>query len=136
MNRVTLKGLAGAFLLVWLSAVWADEPLPSGANYIPLSPPFTVNYGGEGRLKYLQTEIALRAPTSAVADTIRHHQPLIRNSLILLLSRLSEEDVNTQAGRQRLRQQALDEVNALLAREEGEEIQANDLLFNTFTVQN
>lgn len=103
--------------------------------YIPLAQPMVVNYGGPGRLKYVRAEISIRIGDGSDASVIRHHMPLIRHTLVMLFSRQSEEDVNTQRGREQLRQQALSEVNALLAEEEGRDDIARDLLFNNFVVQ-
>lgn len=106
-----------------------------GQIYIPLSQPLVVNYGGPGRLKYLKAEISIRVKNASDAAIIRHHMPLIRHKMVMLFSRQAEEDVNTQQGREQLRQAALAETNQALAREEGRDGIANDLLFRNFIVQ-
>lgn len=139
--RLRLTGcqwLLALTLILCVSAAQAqrDSDEESGRQlYIPLAQPMVVNYGGPGRLKYVRAEISIRIGNNADASVIRHHMPLIRHTLVMLFSRQSEEDVNTQRGREQLRQLALSEVNALLAKEEGRDDIAQDLLFNNFVVQ-
>lgn len=133
-----LAGIALVILLpLWGAPAIAQEPTEEEESqlYIPLAEPLVVNYGGPGRLKYLRAEISIRIGKGSDASVIRHHMPLIRHSLVMLFSRQGEEEVNTQSGREALRQQALAEVNELLAQEEGREDIAVDLLFNNFVVQ-
>lgn len=129
----TLAATVLAFGLA--SGALAQEEETEGQLYIPLSEPLVVNYGGPGRLKYLRAEISLRVEDSSDAAVIRHHMPLIRHKLVMLFSRQGEETVNTQAGREQLRQTALTETNEALAQEEGRERIATDLLFRNFVVQ-
>ncbi len=123
-----------ASLLMTLPAS-AQEEGDEGQVYIPLSEALVVNYGGPGRLKYLRAEVSLRLERSRDASVIRHHMPLIRHHLVMLFSRQGEEEINTQSGREQLRQTALAETNALLAQEEGREDLVTDLLFRNFVVQ-
>jgi len=140
-SRLRLTGcqwLLALTLMLCVSAAQAQRITDEESErqlYIPLAQPLVVNYGGPGRLKYVRTEISIRIGHSRDASVIRHHMPLIRHNLVMLFSRQSEEDVNTQRGREQLRQTALSEVNALLAEEEGRDDIARDLLFNTFVVQ-
>jgi len=127
-----------ALLALALGSVgaWAqDEAQAPGGVYISLGESLVVNYGGQGRLKYLRADISLRTANSREAAVVRHHLPLIRSNLILLFSRQDEQAVNTQVGREQLRQLALQEINELLIEEEGRPNLVQDLLFNNFLVQ-
>ncbi len=125
-------GLVAALLLA--VALLPSPVAASTAIYIPMAPPFVVNYGGQGRLKYLQAEISVRVDNVNDAAAVRYHMPLFRNAIVLLLSRQDEEMVNTQEGRERLRQLALDEINDLLEQEEGRR-GVTGLYFNNIVVQ-
>lgn len=104
------------------------------AVYVPLQPPFVVNYGGKGRLKYLRAELSVRVVDPQLANAIRHHLPYIRNELVLLFSRQTEEVVNSTQGREDLRKKALEAVQAVvLAEDELEGVE--DLFFTNFVVQ-
>lgn len=125
-----------AFLTLALAfSAMAQEEGAEGQIYVPLSQPLVVNYGGPGRLKYLRAEISVRVEDGSDAAIIRHHMPLIRHKMVMLFSRQGEETVNTQAGREQLRQMALSETNEALAQEEGREGIATDLVFRNFVVQ-
>lgn len=132
-----------AALLSLSSALWAeDEEAAEGGEtavvakpiYIPLKPPFVVNYGGIGKLKYIKAELSVRVKDSTTANTLRHHMPLIRNSMVLLFSSQTDADLDTQEGKELLRQAALNEINTLLEQEEGES-GVVDLFFNNLIVQ-
>lgn len=107
--------------------------------YLPLKPPFVVNYGGQGRLKYLKAELSVRVVDSNAANSIRHHMPFIRNNLVLLFSKQSEEDIDTQEGKELLRQAALEEIRNIVLAEDGERDDGEsgivDLYFNNFVIQ-
>lgn len=111
-----------------------DGGAASKPIYIPLKPPFVVNYGGPGRLKYLKTELSVRVGSAEAAKALRHHMPLIRNSLVLLFSRQIDTDLNTLEGKERLRQNALTEIRTLLDAEEGSN-GVVDLYFNNLIIQ-
>ena len=118
-------------------AVEGEDGEPAVAQraiYIPIKPAFVVNYGGTGRLKYLKAELSVRVASSSDGNTIRHHMPHIRNNIILLFSRQSDENLNNQEGKEILRQEALGEINKILIEEEGES-GVLDLYFNQLVVQ-
>jgi len=104
------------------------------AVYVPLQPPFVVNYGGKGRLKYLRAELSVRVSDSQAANSVRHHLPYIRNQLVLLFSRQNEEKVNSMEGRENLRKEALAAVQKVVL-DEDELEGIEDLFFTNFVVQ-
>ncbi len=106
-----------------------DRPI-----YIPLKPAFVVNYGGQGKLKYLKVEISLRVKDTVAGNAVRHHMPLIRHHLVMLLSKQRDEDIDTQAGKEFLRQTALAGIQELIQEENGEQ-GVMDLFFNNFVIQ-
>ncbi len=111
------------------------EPLPAAkAIYVPIKPAFVVNYGGQGRLRYLKAEISLRVADAAVENAVRHHLPYIRNEIILLFSKQTEEVLDTLEGKELLRQQALEAINLVLETE-AEGNQVTDLYFNQLVIQ-
>ena len=138
--RVAIPIVAVALMCLALAlpAFAQDDEMsigPKGPFYVPLQPPFVLNYGGQGRLKYLRTEISVRVDSIHVANSIRHHLPYIRNNLVLLFSRQSEETVNSLDGRERLRKQALEEIKSILRAEEKTKKGVEDLFFTNFVVQ-
>lgn len=142
-RHILSASILAALLLSLTTTVWAeDEEAVEGEEgavvakpiYIPLKPPFVVNYGGVGKLKYIKAELSVRVKDATAANTLRHHMPLIRNSMVLLFSSQTDADLDTQEGKELLRQAALTEINALLEEEEGES-GVVDLFFNNLIVQ-
>jgi len=104
------------------------------AIYLPLKPAFVVNYGGLGRLKYIKAEVAVRLDSTDAANAVRHHMPYIRNNLVMLFASQTDESLDSQAGKEALRQDALAEVRKILLEEDGQE-GVVDVFFNTLIVQ-
>lgn len=129
------------FMLAWVSVSFAEGEAEAGADgqsagttYTNLDPPFVVNFGGQGRLRYLKANIALRLSSSNAEDQIRRHMPHIRNDLILLLSTQTAESLMSSEGKENLRQEALKQVQEIISSEDGQH-GVQDLLFVNFVVQ-
>lgn len=108
---------------------------PTPSIYLPIKPAFVVNYGGEGRLKYIKTELSVRLSDSDAANSVRHHLPYIRHNLVMLFSAQTDEELSSQEGREMLRQNALTEIKKVVEQEDGSAEGVVDLYFNTFIVQ-
>lgn len=108
---------------------------PAPAIYLPIKPAFVVNYGGAGRLRYLKTELSVRLENADAANSIRHHLPYIRNNLVMLFARQTDETLSSQDGKEALRRDALAEIRNVIKEEDGRE-GVVDVYFDTFIVQN
>lgn len=107
----------------------------SSAIYLPIKPAFVVNFGGPGKLRYIKAEVSVRVDSSDAANSVRHHLPYIRNNLVMLFASQTEDTVDSQAGKEALRQDALAEVRKILFEEDGLETGVVDIFFNTLIVQ-
>lgn len=105
------------------------------AMYIPLLPPFVVNYGGAGRLKYLKAEMTVRVHSIEGAQRVRHHMPAIRDKLVSLLSAQEELVIDTQEGKEQLRKDSLVAIQQVIEMEEGSESGVVDVFFDNLVVQ-
>ena len=110
-------------------------PTKSEALYIQLQPAFVVNYGGPGRLRYLKAEMTVRVQSMNAAQSVRHHMPAIRDSLVTLMSRQEELVIDTQEGKEQLRQDALAEIRQVIEMEEGKDTGVVDVYFDNLIVQ-
>lgn len=116
------------------SADGEEAVAPTSAIYIPLKPEFVVNFGGAGKLKYLKANVTLRLSHSEAANSVRHHLPYVRNNLVMLFTAQTTETLESQDGREAMRQAALAEVRELLAREDGLNPElVVDVLFSSLT---
>lgn len=107
---------------------------PAPAMYLPIKPAFVVNYGGAGRLRYLKTELSVRLENADAANSIRHHLPYIRNNLVMLFARQTDESLSSQEGKEALRRDVLAEIRKVIKEEDGRE-GVVDVYFDTFIVQ-
>jgi flagellar FliL protein len=144
-----MKQKSNTWLLVVLMSLGALSTMPAwsaddpseetpGAvvrpTYVPVKPAFVVNYGGDGKLRYMKVEISLRVENVSSANAVRHHMPLVRDSLVKLFSRQTDEDVDTPHGKENLRLKALKSVQDAVEQEEGDQGVIN-LYFSHFVVQ-
>lgn len=110
--RVLLIGLSFTGF-AWASGGGGPK-FADGVNYIDVTPPLIVNYGGEGKMRYIKAEISIRTEDMHGAQEITHHLPLIRDKLISILSQQTEDSIGTAEGKEKLRLFALDEINKVL----------------------
>ena len=96
-------------------------PEASGlAVYQPLDPPFIINFEDQGVLRYLQIGLSVMSRDKLVIDAVNNNMPQIRNSLILLFANQKLESLTSNEGKEKLRAQALEQVQAVLHKEIGE----------------
>ncbi|MFL0800897.1 MAG: flagellar basal body-associated FliL family protein [Agarilytica sp.] len=117
-------------------AVEGEAVAEAQAIYLPLKPPFVINYGGAGRLRFLKTEVSVRVTTIDAANAVRSHMPFVRNNLLMLFASQTNQTVGSQEGKQKIRADALEEIRDIVEREEQtprEDIV--EVFFNNFIVQ-
>lgn len=133
-----------AWILVVLAlmlpaAAMAEEEKESAApkvSYISLTPPFVGNYALDGspRLRVYKADVALKVTGDADAAAVKHHEPLIRNQLVALFTQQTLDAMSNVEAKEKLRQEALKQVQQVLENEEGRPV-VEDLLFNNLIVQ-
>jgi flagellar FliL protein len=113
----------------------AKEGEPKVA-YITLTPPFVGNYALDGgpKLRVYKADVALRVTGDTAAAAVKHHEPLIRNQLVALFTQQTVESMSNVDAKEKLRQEALKQVQQVMEAEEGKPI-VEDLLFNNLIVQ-
>ncbi|MFJ4432832.1 flagellar basal body-associated protein FliL [Pseudomonas sp. NPDC089395] len=126
-------------LALMLPAAAMAEEAKEGApkvSYISLSPPFVGNYALDGgpRLRVYKADVALRVTGDIAAAAVKHHEPLIRNQLVALFAQQSVDNLSNVDAKEKLRQEALKQVQQVMEAEEGKPI-VEDLLFNNLIVQ-
>ncbi len=112
-----------------------EEVTLSDTHYVTLTPGFVTNYGGPGRLKYVKIDMTLMIEGLDSKAVVEQQLPLVRNTVVLILSRQNENNVVTPNGQERIRQQLLRSLNEALTREVGQPLVA-EVLFTNFIYQN
>jgi len=111
-----------------------QEGAPPAVAYVSLVPALVGNFGSGPKLKFYKADIALRVSGAAAEDKVKHHEPLIRNQLVMLFSQQTEESIGAAGAKEALRQEALKQVQDVITQEEGQPL-VDDLLFNNLIIQ-
>jgi flagellar FliL protein len=101
--------------------------------YLELTPSFVTNFQA-ARLRYVKADVTIVAKDSLTAESITRNDPLVRHSMIMLLNRQSESNINTPEGRTQLKQDAIAEITTALS-QEGDAINIKDILFTSFILE-
>lgn len=110
----------------------ANKPIP--AMYFPIKPAFVVSFPARGKQRYLQVEITVMTRDSDIFVALQTHMPLIKNRLVLLLGGQVYEEMQTDEGKELLRQKALQALNEIMQQELGKG-GVEEVLFTNFVMQ-
>ena len=111
---VGIIGITAGLMASLTHASEGGESFKEGVNYISIKPPLVVNYGGPGRVKYIKAELSLRTEDAHNAEEVSHHMPLIRDTLIMLISSVTDEQMASGEGKEKMRLEALAKINEAL----------------------
>ncbi|MGE3771436.1 MAG: flagellar basal body-associated protein FliL [Gammaproteobacteria bacterium] len=115
-----------------------EEGKGAAPLYVPLDPAFVVNFQDkQQRTKFLKAEISVVAKSVKVQEAITAHMPAVRNGVVMLLSRQVYEDLMTAEGKEKLRNDALAEVQSVMQKQAGKKVGqgVKDLYFSTLVMQ-
>ncbi len=111
-----------------------EEEVPQGpAVYHEIKPPFLVTFNVGGRQRYMQIHVAVSSRDSNAFSAVEHHLPLIRSKIINLYSGIDFEAVQTDAGKQALREDTVKAINEVLEAEGASLIE--NVFFTNFVLQ-
>ncbi|VAW78104.1 hypothetical protein MNBD_GAMMA13-134 [hydrothermal vent metagenome] len=103
-------------------------------NYVPLDPPFVVNFSGDTDIRFLQVTLEVGTRDSSVVDLIKEHRPAIRNSLVFLFGSQDPAVLSTREGKETLRDQVLAEIQKVMKSETGSS-GVDSVFFTSFVMQ-
>ena len=124
------------------TAVVASEAAKEGGNaapkvaYLGMTPPFVGNYALDGgpKLHVYKADIALKVTGAEAEAAVKRQDPLLRNQLVALFAQQTSDSMSNVEGKEKLRQEALKQLQQVMNDEEGKPI-VEDLLFNNLIVQ-
>jgi flagellar FliL protein len=97
------------------------QPPSKPALFASLHPPLVINFKDEyGDSHFMQMTLEVMARDQAIIDHVRNHSAVIRNNLILLFSNVDYASVDTREGKQKMLDDALAEIQAVVEAETGE----------------
>lgn len=103
-------------------------------NYVPLDPPFVVNFTADTDIRFLQITVEVGTRKADAVDQIKEHRPAIRNALVMLFSSQDPHTLNTRAGKEQLRAETLAEIQNVLKEETGDAV-VESAFFTSFVMQ-
>jgi flagellar FliL protein len=114
----------------------AKEGEAPKAMYVSLTPPFVGNYALDGgpKLRVYKADVALRVTGAEAQAAVKRNDPLIRNQLVALFTQQTVDTMTSAEAKEKLRQEALKQVQQVMTDEEGKPV-VEDLLFNNFMIQ-
>ena len=111
-----------------------DEKAAPKVMYVGIIPALVGNYSSGMKMKFYKADIALKVTGSEAEEKVKYHEPLIRNQLVQLFSQQTDETLGSMDAKEKLRQEALKQVQQVLEQEEGKPY-VEDLLFNNLILQ-
>ncbi len=102
--------------------------------YVEMGDPLIVNFIENNQIRYLQVKMEVMTRDETMPEKIKEHMPLIRNNLLMMLSGLDYETISTFAGKQKIRDEALAEIQSIMKEQTGEK-GAEELYFTSFVMQ-
>jgi len=82
--------------------------------YLPMDPPFVVNFRDEQSLRYLQVAVTLMSHDPKAIEVAKSADPVIRDALVSLFSNQEYSIISNAAGREKLQAQALEAVRRIV----------------------
>ena len=123
---LALAGAGGAFFILKKNTSdhegdGEEEAVVEHAAPKPGTPPtflaldsMVVNLADPGGNRFAQLAITLQVQDSATGDAIKVYMPSVRNSILMLVSQRTAEEILTPAGKEKLGQDIIAEVSAIM----------------------
>ena len=95
----------------------APEPVavvsnkPETAIYHNMRPPYVINYLTGAKPRYLQAEFSIMSRDEQVIEAVVTHMPLIRSRIVSFLTEQNFLELQTQEGKEAVRQGIVDLIN-------------------------
>lgn len=111
-----------------------EEPQIVPSIYYKLEKPFIVSFDSKGKQRYLQVDVTIKGKDQSAMDTIKKHEPVIKNNLNQLFGSQELATLQTYEGRQTLNRNATESVQTFLEKETGNP-GIEQVLFTNFVMQ-
>ena len=126
------KHFLSLFLLLLASQSQAAGT--GGTPYFEIPTPFVVNLAENDSLNFLQVNAQLKVTRDEVKAHLSKHMPAIQHTVMMVLSEQRIDDIKSVAGKQKLRETTLKELQALLQQQLGDPA-IDEIYFTGFIIQ-
>ncbi|NIA01272.1 MAG: flagellar protein [Planctomycetia bacterium] len=103
-------------------------------NYVPLDPPFVVNFTADTDIRFLQITLEVGTRKPEVVELVKEHRPAIRNALVMLFGSQDPYALGSREGKEKLRAETLSEIQNVMKEETGEP-GVEKVFFTSFVMQ-
>lgn len=103
-------------------------------TYYAFDPAFVVNFEDKGVIRFLQITLSAMTYDATVPDSLKQHDPVIRNNLVLLYSSQSYSDLTSREGKEKLRADTLSEIQSILKKYTDDK-GIEEVFFTSFVIQ-
>ncbi len=110
------------------------EEEPKEAIYISLTPSFTVNFQSGSGARFLQVELQAMTRDEDVEKQLQQHMPVVRDSLVMLFSSKTSQELSQREGKLKLQSEVLAAIQEILKRETGN-TGIENVYFTSFVMQ-
>ena len=121
-------------MLVSSSTIYAEEQSAGEVKYYPIIPEIVTNLHSNTKPVFLQIRVEFMTRGEAAYETLKYHDPYLRDMLIDIINQQNVDVLTTTAGRQQLRKLVLSKVQNLLEEETGEAL-VEKVLFTNVVVE-
>jgi flagellar protein FliL len=137
---LVIAGIGAALVLTHSSksphGKTAAAPKPSGPPlYLPLDPPFVVNFQADQLVRFLQVSVEVMSRDPKTVDLLKANDPLLRNDLLILLANQKYSVISTPAGKEQLRTDALAVIRKDVGQAGGDPKLVEAVYFTSFVMQ-
>jgi flagellar FliL protein len=131
--KLDKDGKITAVVPVSSSGGHGEEGGAKSSVYYAIDPPLVVNFEDGSAVRFLQISMEVMAHDEKAVESVQKNIPLIRNNLLLLMSNRDYQSMMSREGKEKLRQEALEEIRNVQKKQGGGDV--DDLLFTSFVVQ-
>lgn len=104
------------------------------AQYFSIKPEFLGHFGGRERPRYLQVEVSVSTFDPLVIPALQQHMPVIRDRLTSLFSNRDRVQMQTQEGKDQLREEVLELIQEVMIERFGNK-GVEEVFFNKFILE-
>jgi flagellar FliL protein len=141
-SAVLVAGLAGALVLTHALGHSAKAGHTAAATkalgpplYLPLDPPFVVNFQSDQLVRFLQVSVQVMSRDQKTLDLLKNNDPVVRNDLLILFGNQKYTAISTPAGKEQLRADALAAIRKDMTQAGGDPKLVEAVYFTSFVMQ-
>jgi flagellar FliL protein len=139
---VLVAVLAGALILTHVlghsakASHTAATKKPVGPPlYLPLDPPFVVNFQADQLVRFLQVTVEVMSRDQKTLDLLKNNDPVVRNDLLILFGNQKYAELSTPSGKEQLRADALTAIRKDVVQAGGDPKLLEAVYFTSFVMQ-